>query len=312
MKKTIKRTVIISIAIIALIVLSSSFFTVGEYEAAIVRRFGSIHTVYVASSRDDLTTELAAGNFSGVKVDEGAGLKFKVPFVDEVIRYDTRLRIYDTPARQVIAADKKKLNFDNNAQWRITNPVLFNVSMNSISSAQQRIEDIMYSRMNQKVGKMQSHTLIADKEAVNAMLAALTSEVTKDLKGYGIEIFDIRIRRTDFPAENYDSIYNRMISERNKIAAQYRSEGEEEAIKVRSNTDKQVTIMLSEATAKAEQLRGEGDAEAARIYNEAYSKNPEFFEFYNTLETYKTTIGSNSSIILPITSPFAKYLTGEK
>ena len=310
MKKNVKLTIIGALVLVVIIVLSSSLFTVSEYESAIVRRFGSIQTVYVASGADVLKAQLAGTQFAGISIHDGAGLKLRLPFVDEVIKYDTRLRTYDTPARQVIAADKKKLNFDNNAQWRIVNPVLFNVSMNSISSAQQRIEDIMYSRMNQKVGKMLSHILIADKDVVNDMLTALTSEVTQDLSSYGIEILDIRIRRTDFPAENYDSIYNRMISERNKIAAQYRSEGEEEAIKVRSNTDKQVTIMLSEATAEAEQLRGEGDAEAARIYNEAYSKNPEFFEFYNTLETYKATIGKNTSIIVPMSSPFVKYLTG--
>jgi membrane protease subunit HflC len=222
------------------------------------------------------------------------------------------LLTYDTLPRQVITSDKKKLIFDNNAQWRIINPALFEITMGRIEEAQMRLDDILYSRMNEKVGKILSNVLITDKAEVEKMQNDLAAEISAAMRAYGIEVFDIRVKRTDLPQENYESVYNRMITERQRIAAQYRSEGDEEALKARSNTDRQIVILLSEARKKAEVLKGEGDAEAARIFNEAYGKDISFYEFYSTLEMYKVTIGGNTKLVIPADSDFAKYLFGKQ
>jgi len=311
-KKKVSLIILAVLVLAALIVSSQSFFVLEEYESAVRKRFGSIVEVYVREDGDRIRAELEeSGKFSDVKVSEGSGLKFIMPFVDEVTKYDSRLMTYETPSRQIITADKKKLLFDNNAQWRISNPLLFNISMGSMSAASTRIDDFLYSRMNEKVGKIQSHDLISNNDdKVTIMLDELATETTEALREFGIEVFDIRIKRTDLPEENYESIYNRMITERNKIAAKYRSEGDEEAIKITSETDRQVTVLLSEAKMKAEILMGEGDSEAARIYNEAYSSDPEFYEFYSLLETYRSTMGDEVSLVIPSDSEFAKYLLG--
>lgn len=312
--KAFKKIIFSVIIIAALFVLTDSVFILNEYESAIVKRFGHIEAVYVKENAQDITDSTAKHypSLASARVFEGTGIKFKMPFVDQVTKYSNRLLTYDTAPQQVITSDKKKLFFDNNAQWTIKNPLLFDISMRSISSAETRIDDIIYSSMRDKIGKNPSSSIISDKELGEVLLQDLKNEVNISLEGYGVEIYDIRIKRTDVPEENHQSIYNNMITERNRMAAQYRSEGEEEAIKTRSETDKTVSVILSEAKANAEKIKGEGDAEAARIYNDAYSADPEFYQFYNTLETYKNTLKDKVTLVLPSDSDFAKYLTGKE
>ena len=296
--------------IILFAALMNSFFILNEGESAIIQRFGRIESVYVKSVSPDMEGQLRDSDYRYITIHSGTGLKLKVPFIDTVVKYPSKLMTYDTPPRQVITSDKKKLMFDNNAQWRIENPVLFYVAVQNVSNAMDRIDNILYSRMNDKVGKLDAHTLITDKTAIEKMLDELAVEMTAQSKGFGVVVHDIRIKRTDLPQENYESIYNRMITERNRIAAQYRSEGDEEAIKVRSETDRRVTVITSEAMRQAEVLKGEGDAQAARVFNEVYGRNPEFFEFYNMLQTYRLTLGDSATLVIPNSSPFAKYLLG--
>ncbi|GHV31790.1 protein HflC [Clostridia bacterium] len=307
-----KKWIIALVAVLALaIILGNSLFTIREDESAIVQRFGRITSMYVKSSDAALAAQLIASDYGYVKIHEGAGLKVKIPFIDSLTKYTHRYMTYDTTPRQVITRDKKKLTFDNNAQWRIENPVMFYITVHNVATARDRIDNILYSRMNDKVGKMDSHVLITDKVAVETMLDELAAEVSSEsFKTFGVQVVDIRIKRTDLPPENYESIYNRMITERNRIAAQYRSEGDEEAMKVRSQTDRDVISITSEARRAAEVLKGEGDGEAARIFNETYGKDPAFFEFYNTLDAYRATIGSSATLVIPADAPFAKYLMG--
>jgi modulator of FtsH protease HflC len=308
--------IIIASLVLLFILFKLCTFQVGENESAAVLRFGKIIAVYVKTpaQADTVRADLASESerFGDIKVYSGTGLRLRLPFVDSVKKYNSMLLTYDTSPRQVITSDKKKLIFDNNAQWRIINPALFEVTMGRIEEAQMRLDDIIYSRMNEKVGKILSNVLITDKAEVEKMQNDLAVEISTMMKPYGIEVFDIRVKRTDLPPENYESVYKRMITERERIAAQYRSEGEEEALKVRSSTDQQIMILLSEARKNAEILKGEGDAEAARIYSEAYGKDAGFYDFYNTLEMYKATIGSNTKLVIPSDSEFAKYLFGIK
>ncbi len=310
MKSFVRWIVLGAIVVLLVIVGTGTLFQLSEDESAIIQRFGRIESMYVKEATPELYKQLEDAGYGYVTVHEGTGLRVKVPFIDTVIKYTNRWMTYDTSPRQVITSDKKKLTFDNNAQWRIDNPLLFNVAVRNVATARDRIDNILYSRMNEKVGKMESHVLITDKMAVAQMLNELSEEVTIASKEFGVTVFDVRIKRTDLPPENYESIYNRMITERNRIAAQYRSEGEEESIKIRSETDRQVTVLTSDAKRKAEILKGEGDGEAARIFNEVYGKNPAFFEFYNLLETYRLTVGEDTTLVIPNTAPFAKYLLG--
>lgn len=305
-----KKWIIIgAVALVVLIVGSNCFFTLEEDESALVQRFGRVQAVYVREVTDTLTAQFAEDG-DDLPLHSGAGLKFKVPFIDNVIKYPAKLIMYDPAAREVITSDKRKLYFDNSAQWRIENPLRFYKSYNNIEGAKKRIDDVLYSRMNERVGKMLSHSLITDRELSGNMLLELTGIVNADCVKQGISVIDIRIKRTDLPSENYESIYNNMNTERQRIAAQHRSEGEEESIIIKSRTDREVITITSKANRDAEVIRGEGDSEAARIYNEAYGSNPEFFEFYNLLETYRATVGGGATMVIPLDSPFAKYLLG--
>ncbi|MHB1484451.1 MAG: protease modulator HflC [Saccharofermentanales bacterium] len=314
MKK--KNIVIIVILAVLLIGFGLCTFQLNENESAAVLRFGRIVSVYVKTqaAAQNVTAGLSSedARLVDITVHYGTGLKFKLPFIDSVKKYNNMLLTYDTAPRQVITSDKKKLIFDNNAQWRIENPALFEVSMGRVEEAQKRLDDILYSMMNEKVGKMDSNTLITDKDEVEKMQNDLAVQVSDTMKAYGISVFDIRVKRTDLPEENYDSVYKRMITERERIAAQFRSEGDEDALKARSDTDRQIMILLSEAKNKSETIKGEGDAQAAKIYNDAYGKDVGFYEFYNTLEAYKLTIKNNTKLVIPSDSPFAKYLFGNK
>jgi len=312
-----KRNIIIIVVIAVLLIgFGLCTFQLSENESAAVMRFGKIVSVYVKTEAGakNVTDGLVAENarLDDIKVYYGTGLKFRLPFIDTVKKYSNMLLTYDTAPRQVITSDKKKLIFDNNAQWRIENPALFEVTMGRVEEAQKRLDDILYSMMNEKVGKMDSNTLITNKAEVEKMQNDLAAQVSLTMRAYGISVFDIRVKRTELPEENYDSVYKRMITERERIAAQFRSEGDEVALKARSETDKQVMILLSEAKKQSEILKGEGDAAAARIYNDAYGQDQDFYEFYNTLEAYKLTIKDNTKLVIPSNSPFAKYLFGGK
>ena len=308
MKK--RGLIIVAVIFVILIVVGNSFFLLYEDECAVVQRFGEIIGIYVKNASHALFAEVEVDAPGKVLIYNGTGLKFKIPFIDNTLKYSTRLRTDDTPGRSIITSDKKTLYFDNNAQWRIDNPMRFFMAVRNYSTASGRIDNILYSLMNEKVGKIEAKTLITVKESTERMLDELAKEINVETHKFGVNIVGINIKRTDVPQENYESIYNRMNSERSRIAAQYRSEGEGEAIKIRSNTDRQVAIIKSEAFRKAEEMRGAGDSEAARIYNEAYGKDPGFFEFYNMLQVYRTTLGDKTTLIVPLSSPFAKYLLG--
>jgi membrane protease subunit HflC len=246
----------------------------------------------------------------GVAFHKGTGLKFKVPFIDNVIKYPATLILYESISSEVITLDKHRLYFDNTAQWRITNPLLFYENHNNVERAKPRIDDRLHSEMRLSVGRLNSYVIVSDRQQAGQMLLDMADVINVDFTKQGIRLVDIRIKRTDLPEATYASIYNRMNTERERIAAEYRSEGDEILLEIQSKTDREVISITSFAQRRAEEIRGEGDSEAARIYNEAYNRDPEFFEFYNLLETYRQTVGSRSTMVIPHDSPFAKYLLG--
>lgn len=311
--KTFKRIMIsIGVFLLAILLIPSFTFTVDEAHQAVITRFGEVTKIIVEQKTPAIENALQNNSkFKDAKIIEGKGLFFKTPFLDNVIKYNSRLLTYDTDPREVITKDKKKLILDNNAQWIIENPLLFYTSMRNEQNAHTRLDDIMFSKMNEKIGQTEAHILIADKDYTNQLLNTIVEEINNSIQDYGIKVMDIRIKRTDLPIENSENIFNRMKTEREQKAKQYRSEGLEEAQKIESNADKEATILEAKAYAEAENIKGEGDAEATRIYNETYNKDPEFYEFYKTLQTYKKTLNENTKIIIDSNSPFAKYLLGQ-
>lgn len=309
-RKTGKIVLLCVIAVLALVLLSQCFYTVQENEHAIKYRFSEIVEVDVNNlTEQEYKNIIESSDYDTIKVRYGAGLRFKIPFIETIEKFDNRLYTYDTLPREVITRDKKKVILDNNAQWWIVDPVKFKITMNTVNSANTRIEDLMYSKMNEKVGRTTANQLISDKMYVSAMLEENANELNEVLSEYGIRVLDIQIKRTDLPDDNNENIFNRMRTEREQMARQYRSEGKEEAEKIRSAADYEAAKIKAEANAEAQRIRGKGDADAAAIYNEAYNRDPEFYKFYKTLETYKKTLPqSGAKIVIDPNSDFAKFL----
>ncbi len=272
----------IGIAIIA-ILLGQSFFTVHETEKALVLQLG-------------------------VPQDEvyGPGLHLKIPFIQNVIYFDARVLDYDARSTEAFTVDKKAIVLDNYARWRIANPLQFYRTMRTIPGAQARLDDVVYSQLRALVG---GYTLT---EVVSLHRAKIMEEVTNKvadlMKNFGVEVIDVRIKRTDLPAENQRAIFERMRAERERQAKQYRSEGVEESTRIRSEADKQRAIILAEAAKKAQVIRGEGDALAASIYGDAFGKSPEFYEFQRGLEVLRKSLQQNSKIVLSQDNPVLKPL----
>jgi len=313
MKMNKKVLIIAAAVIVLLIVAGNSFFVLREDECAVVTRFGEIIGVYVKEATPELRAEVAADTASlnrAPVVHERTGLKLKIPFIDTPIKFTSRLRTDDSPEQPIITSDKKTLIFDNNAQWRIVNPMKFHMVVQNYGKASSLIDERLYALMRVEVGNILAHDLVTNKDLTESMLQKLTSEINAETRKFGVLVVGINIKRTEVPRENFDAIYNRMNSERNRIAAQYRSEGQEEFLKITSDTDRRVIEIISEAYKNAEILRGEGDSEAAKIYNAAYSKDPSFFEFYNMLLAYRETLGRQTTLVIPLDSVFAKYLLG--
>ncbi len=314
MKKDFKRFVrhgILPIVILLVIInlLGSAIFTVNEMEQALKVRFGSVDTVYVAENADIIREQLKASNkFSDITVIQGKGLYFKVPFIDQVEKYNSRLLTYKTLPGEVTTLDKKKIVLDNNAQWRIVNPALFRITMGNKLSANARLDDLIYSRLSEQIGLTYGSTLVSDKDYVYEMTAKVRDEINKEVVSYGMEVIDVRIAKTEFPEQNNENIFNRMRTERQKMANKLRAEGDEEYQVITAKADKEATILKAEAYKDAEKIKGEGDAEALAIYAEAYNKDPEFYQFYKSMTTYKKALGKKTKLVIDSDSEFTKYL----
>ena len=280
-KKLISMIVII---VIIAAVLPTSLFTVDETEQAIVTQLGKF-----------------------VREVKQPGLHFRIPLIQAVHKFEARVMEYDAAAAKIITDDKKHLVIDNYARWKIIDPLKFYQTVGNKIGAQSRLDDIVFSEMREELAV---HTLTeivsVNRQEIMDKVAAQCAQKASD---YGIQIIDVRIKRADLPEEVTHSVYARMRAERERIAKKYRSEGEEEAVMVRAQTDKDKTILLAESYMQAETTKGEGDAEALRIYAEAYENNPEFYSFVRTLEAYVKSLGEGTTIVLPGDSEFFQYLS---
>ena len=242
-----------------------------------------------------------------VRTIQEPGLNFKlpVPFQNRVV-FDKRLLEYDVPPEEVLSRDKKTLIVDNYVRWRIADPLLFLQTVQAIPTAMTRLDDIVYSQLRQELGTHDMVEIISENREL--IMEKVTKKSQKATRPYGIELIDVRIKRVDLPRENEESIYARMKAERNRQANKFRSEGEEEAQKIRASTDKDKTIILANAYKESEERRGEGEAEALEIYAKAFSADPDFYEFVRTLETYKKVLNEKTTLVLPSNSKLFELL----
>lgn len=291
MEKNMKKSkiFIIIIAIVALIILGSSIEVVNENEFKLVKRFGKVDRVQTQS-----------------------GICFLVPFVETADTLPKEILIYDIAESEVITSDKKTMITDSYVLWRITDPLKFAQTLNgSISNAEGRIDTVVFNATKNTISSMTQDEVIGarDGELAESILANIGATMGQ----YGIEIITVENKRLDLPSDNKTAVYERMISERDNIAATYTAEGQAEAQVIRNSTDKEVTVMLSEAEMKAEILVAEGEAEYMRILAEAYDnkERTEFYEFVRSLDALKVSmVGNNKTVVLSADSPLAQIFNG--
>ena len=229
------------------------------------------------------------------------GLHMKLPFIQNVVYFDARILDYDARPAEALTSDLKSMVLDNYARWKIVDPLRFYRTMRTEANAQARLDAVIYSQIRAHIGRHTLTEVVNDKRT--DIMDSVTEKTSQQMKEFGIKIVDVRIKRTDLPAENQRAIFDRMRAERERQATQYRSEGSEESTKIRSEADKERALILAEANKKSQVLRGEGDAEAARIYAEAFSRSPEFFSFQRGLEALRKSLGDNTRMVLTPDSP---------
>ena len=236
-----------------------------------------------------------------VRIIKMPGLHFKLPAPLQVAQhFDDRLLEYDVSPEEILSKDKKSLIVDNYVRWRIIDPLLFLQTVQTESIAKTRIDDIVYSELRRELGTHNMSEIIT--ESRELIMEKVTRESATATKPYGIEVVDVRLKRVDLPQNNEQSIYRRIQAERIRQANKFRSEGEEESQKIKASTDKDKTIILATAYKEAEEVKGEGEAKAVDIYARAFSKDPDFYEFYRTLETYKIILDKKTTLVLPTNS----------
>ena len=262
-------------------------------------------TVFIIDETEQVVV-LAFGK--PIKTITKPGLNFKLPAPLQVaITFDKRLLEYDVPPEEVLSMDKKTLIMDNYVRWKIVDPLLFLQTVQAIPTAKTRLDDIVYSELRQELGTHDMVEIIT--ETRDLIMDKVTAASNEESEKYGIEVVDVRIRRVDLPSENEASIYARMEAERNRKANMFRSEGEEEAQKIRAKTERDKTVILADAYKTSQEIRGEGEARALEIYANSFSKDSKFYEFLRTLETYEKIIDKKTTLVLPGDSKLFKELT---
>jgi len=274
---------IVVLIVVVVILSAAAIFTIDEKQQAIVTQLGK----YVRTVKDP-------------------GLNFRIPFVQKVHKFEDRVLEYDATVAKVITSDKKHLMLDNYARWKIIDPLIFYQTVRNIDGAQSRLDDIVFSEIREETARHEMTEIIKENRA--AIMKEVGKQCNTKAREYGIEVIDVRIKRADLPPDVTPSVYARMQAEREKIAKKYRSEGEEEAVKIRAETDKEKVILLATSYRTAEKLKGEGDGEAIKIYAEAFEQDPEFYSFVRTLEAYEKSLKKDTTVILPSDSEFFQYL----
>ena len=282
--KKITKVLLIVLALVVVIGAAGSFVVTEQNEYTIIRQFGKV-----------------------VDIRDQAGISMKIPFIQEQQTLPKTVLLSDLPVSDVITKDKTTMVADSFVLWRIQDPQKFIQTLNSsVSNAESRLSTLVYNAMKNTISGMNQTQVISGRDG--ELAAAIKAGVT-GLDQYGIELIAVETKRLDLPDDNKEAVYQRMISERSNIAAQYTAEGESEAQKIRSETDKEVDIMISQAKAQAEVLEAEGEAEYMRILSDAYSSSDkaDFYNFVRSLDAAKASLtGKDNILFLSPDSPLAR------
>ncbi|KIJ89320.1 protease modulator HflC [Rickettsia asembonensis] len=275
---------IIFTIVFGLILIFSSLFSVDQRQSAVVFQFGE-----------------------AVRTIENPGLNIKIPFIQNVEFFDKRLLDVEVEAKELTAADGKRVIVDAYAKFQINNPVMFYKTVHDYQGVKIRLTRNLESSMRKMIGKVSLSSLLTQ-ERSDIMLNIL-NQVDVEAKSFGIDVVDVRILRADLPKENSAAIYRRMQTAREKEATQIRAEGQEESVRIRSKADKESKIILAKAYRDAQIIKGDGDEKAAKIYNSAYSVDPEFYKFYRSLLVYKNSLKKeDTNFVISPEAEVLKYL----
>ena len=234
------------------------------------------------------------------------GINFKLPFIQNVVFLDSRILNLDTPPAEVIASDQKRLIVDAFARFKIVDPLQFYISVGDERVARSRLSTIINSRIRNVLGQEELQTLLSQDRS--KQMALIKEGVNNEAKNFGITIVDVRIKRADLPQANSDAIYRRMQTEREREAKEFRAKGAEMAVTITSTADKEVTVILADAQKQSEIMKGEGDGERNKIFADAFGRDPEFFSFYRSMQSYsKAFTAGETSMILSPDSEFFKF-----
>lgn len=280
-------TNVLVVALVAVFFLFSSVYTVDQAEFVVVKRLGEI-----------------------VSVKKSPGLYFKVPFIDDIKRFDNRIVTLDweQPAK-FITSENKYMLVDSFVKWRIIDPAKYYVSVKEggETAAEDRLSKVVNAGLRSEFGKRTVREVIAGEREV--IMKNLRKSADTEARQIGIEVVDVRLKRVDYSEDISKSVYDRMIAERKRLANQLRSEGSAASEKIRADADKQREVIIAEAYREAQKTKGEGDAKAGEIYNQSYSRNPEFYAFYRSQEAYKNSFKNKSDVmVLDPNSDFFKYM----
>ena len=265
-------------------------------------------TFYSALFTVDQTQQALVLQFGEPKrTIQDPGLSIKIPFIQDTVYYEKRvLSLIPQDAEEVILADQKRLQVDAYARYKINNPLLFFQTVRNEMGARARLESIIDSSVRRVLGRETlASILTGERESING---SIRDEVNQSVQSLGIDIIDVRLRRADYPEATSQNIFNRMKSEREREAKEFRATGEEEAQKIRADAEKTRTVIIAEAKREAQEVRGEGDSDAITIYADSFGRDPEFFSFYRSMEAYRKSIGeSGTSMVLSPSSSFFKF-----
>lgn len=272
--------------VVVLILASMSIFVVDQRQTAIVFQLSEV-----------------------IRVETTPGLKFKLPLIQNVRFFDSRILTLDSPEpERIITAEKKNMLVDSFVKWRIIDVTQYYISVGGDEArAQTRLTQTVNSAMREEFGKLTIHEVVSGKR--DELMRVVQEKTDVDARKIGVEVVDVRLKRVDFPVEISSSVYSRMDAERKRVANELRATGNAESEKIRADADRQREVTLSQAYRDAQKIKGEGDARASAIYAGAFGRNPEFYSFYRSLDVYKQGFKNKSDVmLLDANSPFFKYL----
>jgi membrane protease subunit HflC len=264
---------IVVLAVVGVIIAYGALFTVYQTQQALVVRLGQ-----------------------PVKVLTDPGLYAKWPLIDSVIAIDKRILDLEAPSQEVIASDQKRLVVDSFARYRVEDPLKFYQTVGSIDAANSRLSTLLISALRRVLGEASFIQLVRDERP--QLTQRMREQLDHEAAAFGIAVVDVRIRRADLPEQNSQAVYQRMQTERQREAAEFRAQGSQRSQEIRSRADRDVTVLIADATSKAEQIRGEGDAQRNRIFADAYGKDRDFFGFYRSMQAYETGLRHNDTRML--------------